>query len=390
MQKSSILLPALLGLTGCFKDTQGSADASASSTASEGSSTDTTSAPTTGEDSDAGTDGATGGGDTTTGAPCPGVAQSLPPARPGVMFVLDRSGSMILPWDDDGDVATPEVTRWSSLHAALATTLTTHEDRVAFGVATSPGQKATAQYSEAACVVANKAEVSLAPDNASTILDKLPAADDDTLAGADPIAATLSNALAELESVHPALPRRIVLISNGLPQCHAGATAAELFEVYDADAPVVAAEALAAGVPVHVLGLGLTDQTTPIAQDGVPDSVGYFAKYDELAMAGGTAPFVNATTGAALPAALAEVLEAALTGVDPCVVPLDVAATEPGQAIAEIDGEPLARVEDCLVDSGWHFVGAAPHAAIELCGAACEALKTAGAVDVFYCEGAPD
>jgi hypothetical protein len=332
-----------------------------------------------------GTDGATGTGDPTTGTPCLMVSQSLPRPRPGVMLVVDRSGAMKQPWDHDADLATPEVTRWSSMHAALSATLTAHEDRVAFGLVTSPSSKATADYSGAACVVANTAEVAPAPDNASAILAELPAANSDMLAGADPFAAALTSARDGLNSVKTTLPRRIVLISNGLAQCHAGAVGAELFEVYDPDAPLVAGKALAAGVPVHVLGLGLTDKVTQASKDGTPDGVSYFDKYEELATAGGTAPFVNATTEAALTAALATVLDAALAEIDPCVVSLDVPPATLDQAIVEIDGQALPQVEDCVADSGWRFVGEAPHDAIELCGAACESLKMIGVVDVSYC-----
>jgi len=302
------------------------------------------------------------------------------------MLVIDRSGSMVNPWDHDGLADTPVVTYWSSVHAAVAETLTAHDATVNFGLATSPSNQAKADYSEKACLVKNNAEVAPGPNNGATILADLPPKNIEDLVGGDPTAAALANALVALEQTDAALPRQIFLISNSLAQCHAGAVGDDLFEVYDPDAAVVAGQALALGIPVHVIGVDLKDVVTAVAKDGTPDSVGWLAKFEELAVAGGTAPHVNATLETALAPALAGPLAAAVAEVNPCLVALEVAATDPMQTHVLLNGEELAQVEDCVAMSGWRFVGPLPHGAIEVCGAACAQFQAAGAIEVAYCD----
>ena len=340
-----------------------------------------TAGPTTGGGADS-----TGADDTTTGASCPGAIQTLVPPRPTVMLVIDRSGRMVTTWDHDGIPDTADVTFWSGLHAEVSATLAKYEDRVDFGATTFPASTATADYSETACVVSTTAEVVPGQKNGDAILAALPPGASLTLAGGDPITAALRAAIGPLKLADPTQPRRILLITNGLAQCSAGAMGDALFESYDGEVALVVAEALGIGIPVHVIGVGVSDTTTPIEKDGAPDNVSYFAKYNELAVAGGTAPFVNANIQAALPAALAGPIEAALAGVKPCVVALEVPVMTAEQTTVMVAGEPLMRVAACGGPSGWRFVGDLPYTAIELCGAACTSFQELGAVDVFACE----
>ncbi len=388
------LLLSLL-FAGCFTDSKGNADASASSegssaetTASAGTTMMTTGATTGAQDPEP-TSGAGSTGADDTGSPCQGELQTLVPARPTVMLVIDRSGRMATTWDHDGLAETVPVTFWSSVHAELSVVLTKYQDRVNFGATTFPASTAKADYTAAACEVSASAEVPPGQKNGDVILAALPPGASTTLAGGDPITVALRAAIEGLTPADPALPRQIYLITNGLAQCGAGAMGDALFESYDGDAPVVAAEALGLGMPVHVIGVGLADVTTPVAKDGTPDSVSYFGKYEELATAGGTAPFVNASTQAALPTAIAGSLDAALTKIQPCVVALDVPATSPEQTIVTLAGVRLMMVPECGDQSGWRFVGQPPYTAIELCGAACDSFQKFGAVDVLYC-GASD
>jgi len=374
-------------LASCFTDGKGNADASASAPApGEGTSAETagttmvTAGATTGApDPDLPTGsgaGSTGADDT--GLPCQGEVQTLVPARPTVMLVVDRSGKMATTWDHDGSADTPAVTFWSSVHAELSLVLKKYQDRVNFGATTFPASTAKAEVSATA-------EAPPGQKNGDLILAVLPPSASTTLAGADPIAVALRAAIDPLKLADPALPRQIFLITNGLAQCAAGSVGEALFESYDVDAPLAAAEALGLGIPVHVVGVGIVDIITPEAKDGTPDNVSYFAKYEELATAGGTAPFVNASEQTALSSAIAGSLDAALTKVHPCVVALDVPVTNPEQAIVTLASVPLVRVPNCD-ESGWRLVGELPHTAIELCGAACESFQDFGAVDVLYCD----
>ena len=205
------------------------------------------------------------------------------------------------------------------------------------------------------------------------------------LDGGDPIAGALTAAVAALEQTDPALPRQIFLVSNGLPECHAGAMGDALFEVYDGDAAVVASKAFAMGMPVHVIGVDIKDVTTDASKDGVPNGVNYFEKYEEIAMAGGTAPFVDANLETTLMQAFGASLAAAVAEVNPCLVALDITASDPAHARVVLNGEELAPVDDCAGASGYRFVGPLPHGSIEVCGEACAQFQAFGAVDVLYC-----
>ncbi len=130
-------------------------------------STGATAATMQGSDGSETSTGATGElpttGDTgsTTAAPC-GVPVTLKIDAPSVMLVVDKSGSMVADpagfWDHDGDPETAVISRWQSLHTALAATLTTFDHSLRPGLVLFPSLAAKADYTPAASIVV--AEVS--------------------------------------------------------------------------------------------------------------------------------------------------------------------------------------------------------------------------------------
>lgn len=110
-------------------------------------------------------------------------------------------------------------------------------------------------------------------------------------------------------------------------------------------------------------------------------------KFAELANKGGTAPFVNATSEAAIGAAVDEVLQTLPS--PSCVLPLAMPLQFADQALVELDGVDVPRVTDCTQE-GWRFLeDAPPFTAIELCGAACTTGLALGVVDVTDCADVP-
>jgi hypothetical protein len=116
---------------------------------------------------------------------CGGERVLLSSARPSVMLLLDKSGSMVdNAWDHDGDDSTEAVNRWTSLHDVTSNLLGTYADTVDFGAVLFPAADAevlgNAGYDatfQAACRMSDDAEVAVAPGTREAILAAMPGRD---------------------------------------------------------------------------------------------------------------------------------------------------------------------------------------------------------------------
>jgi hypothetical protein len=355
-------------------DTEGSA--TGSTTDGETGTTTTTEPPDTGE----------------TGEPtaCVGDVQLLVLDRPKAVLVLDRSVRMVSdPWDHDANAQTPEVTRWSSIHAAVDAALAEHEAQYEVGAALYPGFGANNEYSLEACPVDPEVAVPAAANNRDEILAALPDASDETLAGGWPIAGALAVAYDHLRTFAPTDTRIAVLVLLHMPTCDVDAQDnTSLFEVYDEHAPAIAEQAFTAdGIRTHVIALAATDAVTSDVQDNEPNGHNPVDRYGEFAAGAGTA-FVNAADQAQLTAAVGAAL-ASLPEAD-CRLALAAPLAHADQAEVHLGGAALPRVTDCAAEDGWTYVEAQPpYTEIELCGAACTDLFAVGEVEVEDCADAP-
>lgn len=334
-------------------------------------------------------------GDTSTGEPLLCLQQTLKPAAPNVMLVLDKSGSMVANpggyWDHDDDVNTPPVTRWNSLHAVVESTLAFSQEAINFGVSLFPSTAAQNSYDPQACIVNVIPEAKVKPLNMDAILDAIPPANDDTLQGATPTAAAVTTARTHLKSLDPKVPRAIVLATDGGANCAAGAmNNDQLLETYDQDLHMIVADAWNVDeIPTYVVGLSIADILSPMAKDGAPDNINPTIKLNDLALKGGrprddpNEKFYNVADEFELQDAFDTVLLDAL----PCVIPLPQPPIEPALTEVEIDGVSLDPVVDCPNESGWAYTNPdGPYDAIVLCGEACLDLKLLGEADVnYYC-----
>ncbi len=322
--------------------------------------------------------------------PCNMVMATVEPVPPNVMFVLDKSGSMVAPntgfWDADADPNTPDISRWNSLYQVVADIANANESKINFGANLFPSKAAQSVYNAAACPVLAQPEVPVAANNAANILAAIPAAADTTLKGGTPSAAGVATALNHLKSIQDGAPKVVFLITDGAANCNSMApNEMARFEVYDDSLHTIVSDAWTVdGIPTYVIGIDIDNMVTPNMNDGNPNGINPFDKLTMLATQGGTNQFYNALNQIELQAALDIIVSQALS----CVVPL---APEPGFpefTEVEINGALVPKVTDCATENGWVYVNPmGPYTSIELCGTACTDLKSAGEADVnYFCE----
>jgi len=316
------------------------------------------------------------------------VLEALPTK---VLLVLDKSASMVnFTWDHDGDADTPEVTRWQSLHETVSTVTTTFDASIEFGALLYPSLNATSDYSEAACLVESEPEVPVAPTNAAAILAGIPPMDATAaIQGGTPSRLAIESAVAHLTEFNPSQPRAILFVTDGEANCQEEtADVTELFEVYDPGLLPVVADAFETNtIPTYVVGIAIRDEVLPTEVDGNPDGVNPSDELDDLAeaggrpQAGGQTQYFATTNQAELEAALAEIVGEEFS----CQIPLDPEPDYPEYVEVEVGDDTIDRVTDCATEDGWVFVNPdGPYDAVELCGAACDALAQQGTAHAIY------
>ncbi len=308
-----------------------------------------------------------------------------------VMIVLDKSGSMVNnTWDHDDDPMTDMITRWASLHATVDLVTTNFNGSIEFGALLYPSQDATSSYDDSACLVADSPEVSVAADNAMAVIDALPPADAvDEIQGGTPSATAFGVALDHLQGLGGAIPGSVLFITDGEANCRADAgVVTELFEEYDDSLHTLVEQAWTAeAVPTYVVGIAIRDEVLPAEVDGAPDGINPHEQLNLLAeqggrpQVGGSTSYYAADNQLELEAALAEIVGEQFD----CVVGLDPPPEHPAFVEIEINGELLARVDDCASEDGWQFINPdGPYDAIALCGTACDLLAAEGVLDAIY------
>ena len=311
------------------------------------------------------------------------------PRKSSVMLLLDKSGTMtsnsVGLWDHDNNPNTPTVYRWKSLYTVLSAVLPMYDGKVDLGAGLFGAKTATSNYDPSACVVEEVPEAPLAPDNAATIMAALPAAGA-IVKGGSPTAAGFTTVASHLVDVPDDRPRAVVLISDGPANCSADAfNNTELFEVYDdtihEDVSLLWSSE---GIATYVVGIDLQNATSNASKDGTPDNVNSYEKFNQLAVQGGRPragdpKFYQTHNELDLTTALTTILE----DVQSCVLPLDDVAVDPTSATVKVGGKTYAYTPalNCASGSGWLYTDAS-QSEVQLCGAACTALKAAGSAEV--------
>ena len=321
------------------------------------------------------------------------VLEAVPP---NVVLVLDKSGSMVQnSWDADNDPVTEEETRWRSLHDVVSFVVNTFDTEINFGAVLFPSTGAIAELGAGACVVNADPEVPVAATNAEGVLAGIPPASaTGTINGATPATAGIDTALTHLKSLDENIDRFMILITDGAANCGADADTAMcpglgcgLMEDYDTNLSTVVGDAFTVdGIPTFVIGIDILDELVGGEPDDGQVAANTFTELNTVAEAGGRAregdeKFFNATNEIELQDALAEIAGQVVS----CTIPLSEEPTDPDFVEIEIGGMLLEQIEDCETEDGWTYLNPeGPFDAIQLCGAACDALAESGELDATF------
>lgn len=352
-------------------DTSGDTTETSTESSTDGSTSDTT------------TDGGMESTTTTTGdIPCDEFQVTLNPLPPNVMLVLDKSRSMFINyWDHDNNGGTPTITRWNSLHQVASDIVTNFDDKINFGSILFPSPAAQNVYGPAACITSDFPDVTCGPFNGPAILASIPAANVVNSFGGTPSATGIQTAYDHLQTLDPEIPAAMILVTDGAANCSQTAqTNFDLFEVYDASLPTLVAQANADGIKTYVVGVDIANMVVNDGVGGDPNNINPSQKLNEVAQMGGTGSFFNSQDQAELEAALNDVVDSVKT----CIIPLAEEPVFPEFTKVLVNNQEWPMIMDCATEDGWLFTN--PFDTIELCGAACDALKNAGDADIeYYC-----
>ena len=335
-------------------DPAGSGDGDGDSTTGDGDGDSTTG------DGDGDSTTGDGDGDTDTDGSCFEADLDMGVVPPNVLLLIDKSSSMTMTWDDDGQ-NTP---RWNSLRTVVESLTSNLDDHVRFGVKTYP--RLDSGFGE--CGVDAGADVEFALDNGAEILATLPP-NNAPLQGNTPTQPGVESAIAYLNSVYDAdpdatPPQAIILIADGGIGCDGSTnqTTAAIASAF-AQAPN--------SISTYVVGIDISafvdDEMDAYAQAGGHPLDGPLGFYQ--------------TTDAQ---ELATALDAAVSDIQACQVPLD---PQPGQDVTlevYVDDVEVPELDACGDQPGYVLEEIDGLLTLVFCGPSCDAVKLSGTANVKY------
>ncbi len=303
----------------------------------------------------------------------PGVV-ALERARPAVMFVLDRSGSMGQRLGSSGGDS-----RWATLTRALGVALPPVDSSMQIGALLFPSP--TAGSGPETCVVPKAADLPLATGNVEPLLSRMRST---TPGGATPTAAALDSAATLLLGVRAATTARaLVLATDGAPDCNAALNPATCRCVStrtscrsrptqcldDARTVETIARLRKSGLPTYVIGLDVGgDGTFPDVLDAMADAGG-------RPKTSGPHRFYGASSESELDEALVAIREQ----VGACTYLTTSVPDDGGSIVVLVDGVPVWY--DAAGVDGWTWASK-PNGQIVFVGSACARVAAATAPKV--------
>jgi hypothetical protein len=277
-----------------------------------------------------------------------------------VLLVLDRSASML-----DEIQLFPSRTKWDDATAAVNEALAANP-QIAWGLKLFPS--GTPGDDDSECVVSPQVDAPAGFGSQAAIAREIDRSAPASSSGT-PTKLAIDVAASRLKASTIPLPRYMVLVTDGVPNCDGKD------EVVARDNAIEAMKtAAAAGIPTFVLG---------IIDVGDKDAS---ATLDRMAEAGGKPRagmprYYAAGNRAQLDAALAAITLAITT----CVFPLAVPPLDPAFVGVTVDGQLIPR--DPAHAEGWDYV--TNGLAVEVFGSACTDLKNGAALSVGVHYGCP-
>ncbi len=340
-------------------DTTSATDTSATDTsATDTSATDTSATDTTATDTTA-TDTAD------TNMACQESSSDVAAVPPDVMFLLDRSGSML---EIGFDLLDPNKNRWQSLYESVEGVVGGGADAtVAFGAKTF----STAGFGQ--CGVSPQPDVPIMLNNAALLLATIPGPMAQ-VNGGTPTNLGLEmtmDYMKQFDGIGGA--KFVILITDGGIMC--------TMDVNQALADAVAL------ISDSYLNFDITTYVVGIA----PSNFGPAQQLDAMAEVGGAPKmglggedFYRADDAQQLADALAQVVEDSYA--TSCVINIEEAPFFPDLTQVVVDGQSFGLVDDCDLQDGFVWTDDT-FLQIELCGTACELLGIVQTAQVeFYCD----
>jgi hypothetical protein len=210
------------------------------------------------------------------------------------------------------------------------------------------------------CQVSKTPLVPIGADNAATIKTRLASIQ---LSQSTPTAAALQSAVTYLKTVSDGNQKAILLATDGEPNCRDGSTGAS-----DLDgASAAAAEALKAGFPVYVVGIGPS-----------------VSNLTALAQAGGTKDYYPATSTDQLTTALASIAKVVSAT---CTFKANTTPPDKTLVYVYVDKKLVEKSDS----KGWKFDGAdATGATVTLTGSYCDDMMSGKTTQVQIVFGCPN
>ena len=305
-------------------------------------------------------DGDGDGGSAGTDA-CDEFEATVQPIPPAVMLLLDRSGSM----NDTGfDLDDPDKSRWNSLYESVEAVISDGADEtIAFGA------KTFSTYNFGECGVSDDADVPVAVDNASAILDGIPGPLE-MIVGGTPTNLAIQKTLTIMDNYDANGGSKIIfLVTDGLISCTDN----------HAESLAQAVEDLSAGVndqniTTYVLGIAPSNSNQVINQ------------LEQMAVAGGAPKdgpesFYRADDAEQLGQALADIVEDSI--LNSCLMALDPPPPFPDFTKVVVGDTEYDLIDDCENGDGFVY-SKEDFTQIRVCGSACEELQLEGEALVQY------
>lgn len=283
----------------------------------------------------------------------PGIV-ALDPSTVEVVFVVDRSGSMLAAFDGSPPVG-GERSRWEILEGAMSSALSVFDDRIGVGAKFFPSQSIRAD--EGPCDVFSGLDVNIGPGRAPGVISQFSRWNPN---GGTPVAVATRQALeALLARADDNNAQFIVVATDGAPTCGESPTSEALEVIREAHEDH--------GIDVYVVGIASTEPEVMLL--------------DVMAVTGGrprpdSEPrrFYDASDPGLLESLLSEITRDLVQ----CVFAVPIPPDEDDVVEVLVGGETVPR--DVTRADGWDWTSDR-RAQLSLFGAACErAIATGGAV----------